>query len=269
MTRTTARFFALSIFVALHDALGQGRTLRVVSTQGTPVPFATVWIEGGNARIADSTGTVAIGNVNPGTVKVESRRMGFVPFKGTFTVHDTTRLLTVRLEPTVNQIAAVNIIEKKLVPLGLQGFYRRALDRQNGAGSGWFIGPEEIERRQPNLATDVMREFPGLQFRRDVAKGAVVAVDRMGCEATVVVDGSVINPHPGKKSQSLSSGMATAGGRWDPATAQNSVSVDSWVSPEGLAAVEFYKRGANIPMELQGNDMSCGMLVIWTGGRKP
>jgi len=266
----TAFVLAASLLAPTHRADAQGRTLRVVSPQGAPVPFATAWIEGGNARIADSSGTIAIGNVIPGPMKLEARRLGFLPFKGTVVVYDTTRVLTVTLEPTVNRLAQVDIIEKKMLPLGLQGFYRRALERQKGAGSGFFLGPEDIERRNPNLATDVLREFPGLQFRRDVATGTVAAVDVMGCEVTVVIDGAVINPQPGKKSQSISAGsMARAGGRFEPATAKNTVSIDSYLSPEALVAAEFYRRGANIPMELQGNDMSCGMLVIWTGGRKP
>jgi len=270
MFRIAAGVLAISVLEASHEVRAQGRTLRVVSTQGTPIPFATAWIEGGTARIADSTGTIAIGNVVPGPLKLEARRLGFLPFTGTFVVADTTRVLTVTLEATVNRLAQVEIIEKKMLPLGIQGFYRRALERQKGAGSGWFLGPEDIQRRNPNLATDVLREFPGLQFRRDPATGTVAAVDMMGCEVTVVIDGAVINPQPGKKSQSISAGsMARAGGRFEAATAKNTVSVDSYLSPEALVAAEFYRRGANVPMELQGNDMSCGLLVLWTGGRKP
>ena len=63
MFRIAAGLLAISVLAASHEVRAQGRTLRVVSTQGTPIPFATAWIEGGTARIADSTGTIAIGNV--------------------------------------------------------------------------------------------------------------------------------------------------------------------------------------------------------------
>ena len=53
MFRIAAGLLAISVLAASHEVRAQGRTLRVVSTQGTPIPFATAWIEGGTARIAD------------------------------------------------------------------------------------------------------------------------------------------------------------------------------------------------------------------------
>ena len=47
MFRIAAGLLAISVLAASHEVRAQGRTLRVVSTQGTPIPFATAWIEGG------------------------------------------------------------------------------------------------------------------------------------------------------------------------------------------------------------------------------
>ncbi len=275
MISRAVRTIGLSVLLAARALTAQGPVIKVVSFEGgLPIPFASIAIEGGAVKIADSLGVLPLGTIKPGTIRVEARRIGYAAFNEKMLLTDTTTVLTVPLIRVAAKLAAVNITSAgPPVSLALQGFYRRALDRQKGAGSGWFIGPEEIERRDPQQATDVLKGIPGLNFTR-ATDNRLVATDLNGCHVTVIIDGTAVRPRAqagggGKSPMSITGGLNSASSRnRTELNDNNAVFVDNFVSANGMAAVEYYRRGANVPAEMQQMDMGCGVLAVWTGGRK-
>ena len=106
------------------------------------------------------------------------------------------------------------------------------------------------------------------------AGGQLVAVDGNGCHVSVVIDGTVVRAPSqmaggGKTPMSITGGLSSASQRSrTDLNDQNAIFIDNVVSANGMAAVEYYRRGANIPIEMQQLDVGCGVLAIWTGGRK-
>jgi len=271
------RSLIVVVLLALVSTASEAqKIIRVIAAEGSiPIPFASVSIEGGAFKIADTTGVLALGQIKSGPIRVEARRLGYGPFNEKVVLTDTTTVITIVLARMATKLATVNVLTAgPPVTLALQGFYRRALERQKGAGSGWFIGPEEIERTDPQVATDVLKGIPGLNFTR-ATDNRLVAVDGNGCHVTVVIDGTAVRAPSetgggGKTPMSITGGLSGASTRSrTDLNDQNSVFIDNHVSANGLAAIEYYRRGANIPIEMQQLDVGCGVLAVWTGGRKP
>ena len=116
------------------------------------------------------------------------------------------------------------------------------------SGVGRFIDEKEIERRNPMFLSDLLRMVPGVM----VVPGQVGGDDilmRGGlgfgsglCRPDLYIDGvRVVN---------------------DPSFPLNSL---VWVSE--LQAVEVYNRAALVPGEFHSMS-GCGVIVIWTGGRR-
>jgi hypothetical protein len=138
------------------------------------------------------------------------------------------------------------------------GFYERA-----AAGFGNFIGPEEIERRQPHAVSDLMRGVPGIRVLGDVVmfrQSASRLRDEndapLGvCEPNVWIDGI----------QMRRATPATAGGgsldREDLGKG-----LEAYMNPTDVAAIEVYRRPSATPLQWGGLTAACGAIVIWTRG---
>ena len=119
----------------------------------------------------------------------------------------------------------------------------------------------------------MLKGIPGLNFTR-ATDNRLVAVDGNGCHVSVVIDGTVVRAPSqmaggGKTPMSITGGLSSASQRSrTDLNDQNAIFIDNVVSANGMAAVEYYRRGANIPIEMQQLDVGCGVLAIWTGGRK-
>jgi len=137
------------------------------------------------------------------------------------------------LQPKPLEMEALRVrVDRQRVDTFLndQGFYERSK-----SGLGYFISPDQIERRLPFTMQDLVRGIPNVRVSESIM-GTTFSV-RCG-QATLWIDGIRVP------------------------------SIDLPV--EDIAAVEIYSGGASTPLQFGGTSETCGAVLIWTkhgGGR--
>lgn len=222
----------------------------VVDTIGQPIPLTEVGIQRVGTRLADDSGRFAITLPAPGPIALSVRRVGFQAYQVSLRIiSDTTLLLVMRPVQTALEPVRTET-DRSERALELSGFYDRLDDRKRGVNSGWFLTPEDLQKRQATHATNLLRSIPGVQVRRYYLSGYEWdgLVDSRNCPLTVYLDGIRLGP-PGR----FGSALANPG---IPAE------IDAVVPPSELAGVEVYTRSAPTGYEmLSGN---CGVAMFWT-----
>ena len=234
----------------------QARVIRVASSDGQPIAYANVSVEGGETRITDANGDASLGAGKRQTLTVRVRRIGFTPWFGKIELPDTAAVLLVSLPPLAQNLATVTVSGEQTIksPLVLSGFYDRWIMRQKGLLSAVFISPEELEFRHPDRITNMLYGLNGVQMSRVCVESTGRGACRPGLVATrvacgpmaIVIDG--IQQYPPK-----------GGG----------VDIDMLLMASDVAAVEVYVRGGNMPVNFQFMDSRCGVIAFWTGSRRP
>jgi hypothetical protein len=257
MTRRIRLVITSMLALVVPTILGaQARVIKVVSSDGQPVAFANVIVEGGITQVADAQGEVSLGAGKRQTLTVNVRRIGYTPWFGKLELPDTAAVLLVSLPRLAQTLAPVTVTGEKAVKssLVLSGFYDRWLMRQKGVLSAVFIPPEELEFRHPDRITNMLYGLNGVQMKRlcvevtgprSCLQGLVAT--RVGCgPMAIVIDG--MQQHPPK------------GGN---------VNIDMLLDANDVAAIEVYVRGGNMPVNFQFLDTICGVVAFWTGSRMP
>jgi hypothetical protein len=219
---------------------GKGVVTGVVTNRGgVPIGGARVVVNGSTARsVTQDDGSFSLSGVPLGTQVLEVRQMGYLPEMMTIDVipngenRVTVRLGTVNTEGVqlsgveVRAAAAKNALERV-------GFFKRR-NRETGR----FYTEAEIDKMQPVVMSDILRRVPGLYV---VGSGRSVTVvsSRGNTCVRYLIDRQGF-------------------------TAESGVSIDEFVNPTDVAAIEFYQASA-VPMELRGARVTgCAVVVIWT-----
>lgn len=236
----------------------QARVIRVVSSDGQPIPYANVSVEGGQTQITDEKGDVSLGAGKHQTFTLNIRRIGFKPWFGKLDLPDTAAVLTVTLPRLAQALAPVTVNGREIKsPLELAGFYDRWLMRQKGVLSATFIGPEELEFRHPDRIMAMLYGLNGIRLTQACVtppmghvghaciRGLVAISTLNNCVMQIVIDGIQQYPQPGA-----------------------SVGVDMLLDANDVAAIEVYARGANMPINFQFQNSMCGVIAFWTGSRR-
>lgn len=221
-------------------------TVRVRDERGAPVPHAVVDVKGGRPRVADDSGRVVLNAISD-TTSLQVRRMGYAPFAERVG-RDAAGEMVVTLHLLAQSLAPVTVEGRRApTPLENSGFYDRVQRAQRGAFNADFITPEELDARLGVRTSDLLYGrrfvFPDGNGRQKVLKG------RGGCKMTIYLDGQLVRPDAGI------------------------VPIDDIVNTTAIAAIEIYASAANAPAEmipLVGSAQSgaCGIVAIWTGGRR-
>ena len=257
LATTVTRRIAVSVAVAFVPALlgAQARVIRVVSSDGQPVAYANVSVEGGITQITDEKGDVSLGAGKHQTLTLDIRRIGFKPWFGKLELPDTAAVLTITLPRLAQALSPVTVNGTEIKSsLALTGFYDRWLMRQKGVLSAVFIGPEELEFRHPDRITNMLYGLNGVQVRQACVTSAqprrcvqgLVAFKPACGPMTIVVDGQQQYPAKG-----------------------TNVDINMLLDASDVAAIEVYARGGNMPVNFQFQDTECGVIAFWTGSRKP
>jgi hypothetical protein len=213
-------------------------TGQVLDTIAMPVANAQVSVEGA-APVAttNARGEFMLDSLPGGTQALVVRRVGFAPGR---TIVDIapgapTPRVALRLERAVPRLSPV-IVTAQMEALSKVGFEER-----QKRGMGHFLGPEEIQRMQPQLVTSALRSLPGLRVVPTGTGGYTVQSARGaggGC-VTYWVDGAPF--------RELSPG-----------------DVDNAFPASQIAAIESYQPG-NAPAQFTAPGLSgCTAVVIWT-----
>jgi hypothetical protein len=277
------------VFVALlgaglllpwSGAFAQQRTIRVIGDDGQPVAFANVTVAGEGPKITNEKGEVEIGSASRASLTADVRRLGYEPWYGKLTMGDTVMSAQVTLHRISRRMFTVTITDSSHsadgVPAYLRGFYERMLARQRGIGSGIYLTPEEVDKRNSNVASALLQGLNGVSLQR-TSTGKTVAMSSSGrCQMTVLIDGRRACPYngcdAGPSPPSVAPGATSRRGRASvppPPGDGQFVLLDNLLGVNEVAAVEVYPRGATIPPSLpSASDASCGLIAFWTGGRK-
>lgn len=258
---------AVSAAVVVSSARAQGRKLIVVAPDGHPIPYADVSVRGGESRITDEHGELTLSQGKESALIVRVRRIGYREVVATVNLADTTTGLTITLVPLAEQVGAVTVsAAREQAGLRLQGFYDRRLQRQKGLLSATFIGPEELESRNPSKISDMLYGLNGIVLRRTPSGDFSAVGTDSHCTMAVLLDGQEVvrggGGGPERGSVDVVGGSA-------PPPSQEETGINRWIQANDVVAIEVYARGGNMPVSLQALDPRCGVIAIWTGSRAP
>lgn len=250
--------------------------IRVTGDDGEPVAFANVTLVGERPRITNEKGELAVNAPAGAPVTVDVRRLGYEPWYGTIAIVDTVPVVKVTLHRISRRMFTVKVTDSsRIVPAYLRGFYERMLARQRGVGSGMYLTPEEVDKHNAAMASALLQGLNGVSLVH-TSSGKIVAMNSDGsCQMTVLIDGHRVCPEDGCDPASApppATGGGRKGARGFASRAQSRdgqfVLLDNVISENEIAAIEVYPRGASVPASLPTVDASCGLIAIWTGGRK-
>jgi hypothetical protein len=207
----------------------------VLGPDSRPVAGAAVAISGGlTSTQTDSAGRFTLGGAPSGTQTLQVRKIGYEGFERAVTLFpEQTRQVAVTMETFVPVLANVTVRAVRDEMMDKIGFNKR-----KDAGFGYFVTPEEIDRRNPIRASDLLREIPLLQVtyinNKAQVSGRGVGSDR-NC-LIYVIDGV----------------------QWRE-------NLDDFLMPQQVGAIEVYS-SQRLPSDVPGayNGQSCDMAVIWT-----
>ena len=218
-------------------------TGRVVNRNGAPVGNARIGLLGSSAAtVTRANGEFVLDSVPAGTQALVVRQLGYRPTEVPVELSSRTPTrVTVRLGEFVPELTPVEVVSRRDEGLQKVGY----LDRKRSSAGGYFLTPEQIEKRHALQFTDLMRTIPGLQVSSQNGQ-AMLTSNRSassgsgGC-VTVFVDGAA----------------------WQQLTPGD---LDSFVRPEEVAAVEVYN-GVQVPAQFATVGQTCSAVVVWTKTR--
>jgi hypothetical protein len=232
---------------------------HVLDSEGAPLSYASVQINGGRRYIADDSGRFTIPRP-AGRFTLLVRRIGFSPEELTLDASPDTAI-RVRMTAVATALPEQRITGRAaFVSLDLHGFYRRMKDAERGINHGYFITPEDFEFRKPNLITQMAEGNPAVYIRHNIlnpredimvgtpcsspSKMCVpVGPSLLRCVMTVYLDRVRIVGKMGNAPDDF---------------------VNELVVPTQVAAMEIYPRGVGAPPEYQPENGSCGVVLIWS-----
>jgi len=229
----------------------RGRLEGVVSGAADGKPLAgvrVVVLDQGRAAETDATGSFVFHNVVPGVHVLRSERLGYGARTDTLEVQAgriTHAVVPLAVRPIELEGLAVRV-EHRAMRLDREGFYARRLRE-----TGLYFTRDDIEKRQPLVATDLLEGFPGVYVRRTGPEWGVVlrggrgtrfaGLARGGCGPIIWIDGQVI-----------------------PRRFEGPTTLNELVSPDQIEGMEVYRSAAEVPTRYNGRDAACGVIVIWT-----
>ena len=220
----------------------RGVTGVVVDTAGNPLPYVNVLI-GSNRWITSDSGRFNIRAASRDEFKMTLLRIGFEPVDvRVLAGSDTTLRIIMTAVPV--RLSAVQVLGAQLSSkLEQRGYYDRMRDVDRGINRGYFVTPEDLERRRPNFITQMFEVYPSVRI--DTRRGLPLAVIRGtgGCPMTVYLDGVRIIGKLNPRAE-------------DP--------INRMVKPNEIAGAEIYPHGVGAPPQYQELNGSCGIVLIWT-----
>jgi hypothetical protein len=205
----------------------------VIGADGKPLEGAQVYLVGTavGAR-ADSRGVFHLSGLPAGTQTVEVRQLSYSPKRYTVDLSPSRESrLTAVMDAKAQVLGTVNIEGKQTSDI--PGFDERAK-----RGLGTFLNRDQIESRQPVLTTDLFRTVPGLSVGFDGSNFVVTSSRGGGCQVQWYLDGAPFD--------------------------NSDNSLDQMLRPDDIEAVEVYKSPSEVPVQFQGQNGSCGTILLWT-----
>jgi hypothetical protein len=213
-------------------------------------------------RVTDDSGRFAVVLSDRKAVKLELRRIGFLPTELQLAAGgDTT--LAVGLIPVPRMLPATAVqVNERIRTLERRGFYSRMADREKGISTGHFITAEEIEIRNfPTKITSLFEGIPSVRVHTG-DRGLRTPMGTGGCIMTTYLDGARLVAY---QQQRLSEPTGFyVGGASRPREQPGNTGLDGLINTGSVAGIEVYPRANQAPPQFQSLNGNCGVIVIWT-----
>ena len=218
---------------------------RVVESTDQPISFArVVW---GNAQQVITTtdsGSFALTDIPAGKTHFTVRRLGYVPVEFDIMLRPgATKPVVVNMVPVAAQLSEVAVEAHKDLKNLDDDSFRSArfeatgfFDRQAHL-SGYFIPPDEVEKRRPRYVSDLVSSVPGVSMIGRPHTSALRYVSSgEHCRLQLYLDG-----HP------MSDG-------------------DDFVNGSDIKAIEVYSSLLTASERFHPSPLTgyCGSIVVWT-----
>ena len=212
-------------------------------TSGTVMLLDTTFAIQGSA-VSNQTGAFRLEAPGPGSYYVLTEALGFEPIIDGILDLGEGGSLTIELYVTPKPVALDSLIVAVERVMIFQHLEKSGFNERQTSGFGFFITPEEIQRRNPAYFGELFRNTPGvalqgggsfsgtqIEFRNASIRGGT-------CRPQVYVDGAQVNTDFG--------------------------GLEEVVDIHQISAVEVYTRASNVPLEWGGTTAGCGVVLIWT-----
>lgn len=223
-------------------------TGQVLADSATPLAQARIRVIGATTvAVSGADGRFSFGEIPPGNQMLEIKRLGYVAF---------TRWVKIVPGDTLNLRVTLDLVPVALKPVEVKGEAvlwpaMEGFEERRARAGGHFFNRTEIAQMQPRLFTDVLRRVPGVRIQPST--GAFGGNEMVQMTRTVGVSG--LRPCP---VLFYLNGM--------PMQVAGDMSINQYVTPEDVIAIEVYSGSSQIPPEFLSNLLNsrCGVVVIWT-----
>jgi hypothetical protein len=222
---------------AASEAAVQNAEISVVGTNGIAV-----------RALSDSTGRFLLRPAaGAGRYRVVVEHLAYAPATAEIEIGALDHVdVLIRLSIAPLALPPIEVVARSRAPdpfLERVGYYERRSGRQ-----GVFIDPEQIERQNPLHTTDLFRNVSGVRvISLGGVRGNDIRITRgedPNCPPRIYIDRVIVRPGGG-----IRSGDAP---------------LDGLITPPNLHAIEIYRSPSEIPTELGGISVRCGVVMIWT-----
>src|SRR4029077_7254177 len=112
------------------------------------------------ATLTRANGDFVLDSLPSGTQAIVVRQLGYKPTEMTVELSARTPArVTVKLGVYVPELSPVEVISARDEGLQRVGF----LDRKRSAAGGYFMDPNQLEKRRATMFTDLLRTIPGIR----------------------------------------------------------------------------------------------------------
>ena len=214
-------------------------TLRgwvLVAGTDAPLPVARVQLLGlRKVAVTDSAGRFEVAGLPPGVVEVQVQYLGLGTQRWNVPLHaQASTAIVFRVRLGIIPVPAVHVSVKRVVWPKMRGFESRMQHRE-----GTFITRDEIQRRQPQDLSDLLRTVPGLTFEPPSTEfedtHVVMGHGRLLCTPTLYMDGHRVS----------------------------AFQLDDF-APEHIEAIEVYTRMSLVPGQYRIGPSRCGAILLWS-----
>lgn len=214
---------------------GEGRVdgTVIAAARGTPLAGAQVKITGGPETRANDRGEWTLIDVPSGTQALEVRALGYYPERRPVHVVEGAPPVHVALSTLDAVLDTVRVTATR------GDRYQSGFAERRRMGIGTYLDAEDIARRAPTVASDILRSVAGIRMEI----------------GTIMMRSSALGD---------CSPVLYINGRYVPAMGPvlEIEDIDAWVRPHELAGVEVYFDA--VPPQFQQTHSGCGSIVIWT-----
>ena len=230
------------LVLPMRLAFAQAPTGRIVGTvrdsAGRRIDQAKISAPSSRIVESDSAGNFQMLAMPVGAVRLIALRIGYAPETVSVVV-----AAAVEVQAEFVMTSTVHTLPEEIVVADPMRGKMGSFNRRKARGVGAFVTRADIEKRQPNALSEMLRYLPGVSVTQKMAgepqpvhmQRSVNSTMQASCVVQLYVDG---HPYPNGN-------------------------VDDF-SPNSVEGVEVYKSASEIPADFRTRDAMCGLISIWT-----